>query len=138
MKYLIFIFFVFAMGVSSLANVAGESVVSDSSDMVTSGPGANMKPGGVMADASYNNGLNISSQNRFFAKLSYSLAVILAVLTLFVFFKVNQIRKQNFAKARKIFIIGVVMAIAAMILFIMPNYLFYSPSFPGNFDMRAT
>lgn len=79
----------------------------------------------------------VSSRNKMFAKAAYILSLLLSLATLTVFFIARRNAKTNYNKAKKFFIIGLVLFALVVILFLLPK-LFLSYSFPGNFDMRAT
>ena len=79
----------------------------------------------------------ISGNNQLFAKISYVISLILCATTLIVFFIARSNAKTNYTKAKKFFIIGLVLFALVIVTFLLPK-LFLSLNFPGNFDMRAT
>lgn len=79
----------------------------------------------------------VSGRNQMFAKISYVISLILCASTLIVFFIARSNAKTNYKKAKKFFIIGLVLFALVIATFLLPK-LFLSLNFPGNFDMRAT
>lgn len=105
------------------------SVPSQSSDManIEGGPSFPVHQAG-----------GISPTNQLLAKAFHMIAFIDCIAALVLFFIARSNAKTNYHKAKKFFIIGLVCFVSAILFFMIPKLLFLSPSFPGNFDIRAT
>lgn len=80
----------------------------------------------------------LSNGNRMHAQISYVLAAIAAVGTLFIFYKAKSVLALDPAKGRKLFFIGLATFLLAIILLALPSFFFLIPELNGNIDMRAT
>jgi len=112
----------------------------DSSDMAksnVSGPSAARTSNMTDGYDPTNSNFGISQRNQMFAKISYVVSLVLCASTLIFFFIARINAKKNYVKAKKFFIIGLVLFALVIATFLLPK-LFLSLNFPGNFDMRAT
>ncbi|MBL7557171.1 MAG: hypothetical protein JNM24_15200 [Bdellovibrionaceae bacterium] len=105
------------------------SVPAQSSDM------ANMEGGPSIPSHPVS---GISSTNQLLAKAFHMFAFADCIAALVLFFIARSNAKTNYTKAKKFFLIGLVCFVSAILFFMLPKLLFLSPSFPGNFDIRAT
>lgn len=96
---------------------------------------SNMTGGASVTDQSE---FAISNINRTLAKAFHMFAFADCIAALVLFFIARRNAKTNYTKAKKFFLIGLVCFVSAIIFFLLPKLLFLSPTFPGNFDMRAT
>lgn len=129
LKYILVSILFFAISVCADSASKMASVPAQSSDM------ANME-GGPSFPAQPASG--ISSTNQLLAKAFHMIAFADCIAALVLFFIARSNAKTNYKKAKKFFLIGLVCFVSAIIFFMLPKVLFLSPTFPGNFDIRAT
>ncbi len=121
------LFFAISVCADSASKMA--SIPSQSSDM------ANIE-GGASFPAHQTSG--ISATNQLLAKAFHLIAFADCIAALVLFFIARSNAKTNYKKAKQFFLIGLVCFVSAILFFMLPKLLFLSPSFPGNFDIRAT
>ena len=80
----------------------------------------------------------ISQRNTLLSRVSYSFGVLFGIAALIVLNRSRKWTRSNPIKARNFFFVGVLLFIISMALVSAPSFLFLNPSYPGNFDIRAT